>query len=330
MEGDIRRGRHFHKPAGERMILADLLERYEAEILPRKAPTSIVTERGRLRWWNTEIGDRLLRDIDASLIEQCKSRLVHRGSLVARVRRQQGVTSSTLVRQGPLSDTTVKKYLRTLGHVFSVAVRKWKLIESNPVQQVEMPKEPKGRARFLSEAEMRKLLAACRESRCEMLYPAVLLSLTTGMRLGELRSLTWDRVDLDRGHVILEITKNKDTRGVPVTGEALAQLRQLARVRRLDTKFVFPSQDGRRGFDFRASFTKALQVAEITDFHWHDLRHTCASYLVMSGVALNTVASLLGHRTLAMTKRYSHLSDEFLRAEVEKMTSRVLGTTGRN
>ena len=239
------------------------------------------------------------------------------------------MTSSTLTRQGPLSGTTVKKYLRTLGHVFSVAVRKWKLIESNPVQHVEMPKEPKGRVRFLSEAEMQKLLAACRESCCAMLYLAVLLSLATGMRLGELRSLTWDRVDLERGHVILEITKNKDTRGVPVTGESLARLRQLARGRRLDTKFVFPSQDGRRGFDFRASFTRALKVAEITDFHWHDLRHTCASYLVMSGAALNSVAALLGHRTLAMTKRYSHLSDEFLRTEVEKMTSRLFTTSER-
>ena len=87
--------------------------------------------------------------------------------------------------------------------------------------------------------------------------------------------------------------------------------------------------DIRRGFDFRASFTRALQVGGIADFHRHDLRHTCASYLVMSGAALNTVASLLGHRTLAMTKRYSHLSDEFLRAEVEKMTSRLLTTTER-
>jgi len=253
-------------------------------------------------WWKEILGDRPLAAVTPALLEQGKGLL-----------KQRGIASSTQ-----------KRYLRQLGTVLSAAVR-WHLIEANPMREVQMPKENPGRVRFLDREEMPRFLEACRESACPGLFSAVLLALATGMRRGEMLKLTWDRVDLERGHVILDhtTTKGKVTRGVPLTGEALEALREHARVRRLDCALVFPSHDGRKGFDFRHPFELALKQAEIRNFRWHDLRHTAASYMVMTGASLATVGTLLGHKTLQMTQRYSHLADDFLKAEVERMTTRI-------
>ncbi len=197
------------------------------------------------------------------------------------------------------------------------------------MRKIKKPTEPRGRVRFLDDDERERLLKACRESDNEWLYLCVILALSTGMRQGELMGLKWPDVNLKDGFIILHETKNGERRRVPIAGLALELLRDHSKVRRLDTPLLFP---GRKNPDqpisLRKPFETALKRAEITDFHWHDLRHCTASYLAMGGASLAEIAEILGHKTLQMVKRYSHLSDGHVSNVVASMNARIFGNGG--
>jgi integrase len=143
------------------------------------------------------------------------------------------------------------------------------------------------------------------------LYLAVILALTTGGRQSEIMGLRWPQIDLTRRTALLGDTKNGDARILPLSGEALTLLTERSKVRSLaDDRLFPPTEHGAKArfIDLRKPFFTAMATAKIEDFHWHDLRHTCASYLAMSGTSPLEIAKVLGHRTMAMVARYSHLS----------------------
>jgi integrase len=143
---------------------------------------------------------------------------------------------------------------------------------------------------------------------------AVLLALSTGARQSEVMELRWKQIDLKAKTALLVDTKNGERRTLPIVGEAFSLLTERSKVRRIDDDRLFPagarSKNEHAVADLRAPWEAALKVARINDFHWHDLRHTCASYMAMSGVSQVEMAKLLGHKTLAMTMRYAHLSPQ--------------------
>jgi integrase len=205
-------------------------------------------------------------------------------------------------------------------------VKEWGWVEGNPLTKVTKPKEPRGRVRFLDDDERERFLVACRESASPDLYPAVILALSTGARQQEVLGLRWPQVDLVRRVATLHETKNGERRVLPLAGPALELLRERSRVRRLDTDLVFPGRTKpNKPVDLRTPFATALKRAGIADFHWHDLRHTAASYLAMNGASLAEIAEVLGHKTLAMVKRYAHLSEAHTASVVERMNARFLG-----
>jgi integrase len=123
----------------------------------------------------------------------------------------------------------------------------------------------------------------------------------------------------------LHETKNGEHRVLPLAGPAPDLLRERSRVRRIDTDLVFPGRlHPNKPVDLRTPFETALKVARTEDFHWHDLRHTAASYLAMNGASLAEIAEVLGHKTLAMVKRYAHLSAAHTAGVVERMNARFL------
>ena len=137
--------------------------------------------------------------------------------------------------------------------------------------------------------------------------PIAITALNTGMRKGEILSLSWDRVDLKHGFILLDKTKNGDRREIPVNETLRVTL--LGLTRRLDIPHVFFDQNtGKPYKNVKRSFRTSLRRAKIQDFHFHDLRHTFASHLVMAGVDITTVKELLGHKTLTMNLRYAHLA----------------------
>jgi integrase len=191
------------------------------------------------------------------------------------------------------------------------------------MRRVRRPRQPPGRVRYLTEEERPRLLYACQRSHNRWLYPVVLLALATGARKMEILQLTWSDVDLPRARLIIHHTKNRERRALPLTGLALEAVQQLAKVRRIDTPLLFPRADGRGPVDLRAAWTTALAEAALADFRFHDLRHSAASYLAMTGASLMEIAAILGHKTLAMVQRYAHLSEAHTATVVARMNAAI-------
>ena len=176
---------------------------------------------------------------------------------------------------------------------------------------------------FLTNDEITRLLGTCDESGFPELYIIVVLALSTGTRKSELRWLYWDDVDLQQGILLFRETKNGTMRSVPLVGLGLELLRDWSKIRRVNMELVFPGKNSQTPILFERSWRTVLNDAEIKDFRFHDLRHSAASYLVMNGVHLRTVAEIMGHKTLSMVQRYSHLSPEHLRSEVARTMKAV-------
>lgn len=222
------------------------------------------------------------------------------------------------------------RYLAVFSHAFTVAVKEWGWIESNPVLKATKPTEPRGRVRFLSDNERETLLTACRDSSNPWLHTCVVVALSTGMRRGELMGLTWKDVDLQAGRIVLQETKNGERRVVPLTGPALTLLKDHAKVRRLDTGLLFPSCRGTAPVELRTSCETALKRAGIEDFRWHDLRIRPLPSLAMNGASLAEIAEVLGHKTLAMVKRYAHPSESHTADVAGRMNARIFWDGGKS
>lgn len=301
-EGAMLEGRHFKTTAAKKYTVADLITRYLREVLPQKSANSIMMQRQQLRWWQAHLGHQLLATLSPALLVEARDRLA--------------------ALHGP---STVVRYLAALSHALTVAVQEWQWLDDNPCRKVRKPREPRGRVRFLSDDERRRLLAACHASPSPYLYPVVILGLSTGARKREILTLTWSDVDLQRGVIVLHRTKNRERRVLPLAGPALELLRQQAAVRRRETELVFPRADGLQPLDIRSAWQTARKHAGIPDFRFHDLRHSAASYLAMSGASLAEIAEVLGHKTLTMVKRYAHLSEAHTASVVARMNAAIFG-----
>jgi integrase len=308
-ESAIREGRHFKTTAAKKHTLKDLVSRYVKQVLPTK-PKSYQKQLNQLIWWSDEIGHLSLADVTSSVVAQQRDHLSN------------GIT----YRGDKRSNATVNRYLAALSHAFTIAVKEWRWVDSNPVSLVRKLSEPRGRVRFLSEEERSHLLSACKNSAYPQLYLLVVLFLSTGARRMEILSLRWGDIDLNRRVIILDETKNGERRLLPLQGHAYDLLSDYAKIRHLNTELVFPSpSDLNKPIEIRIFWEKALKEADINDFRLHDLRHSAASYLAMNGATLTEIAEVLGHKTLQMVKRYAHLSDAHTASVVEKMNKRIFG-----
>jgi len=209
-------------------------------------------------------------------------------------------------KQDGVSDVTINRELAFLRHLYSMAITWGKAIE-NPVKKVRLAREDNGRMRILTADEEASLLDHCIPS----LKPLVLTALHTGFRTSELLSLTWQDIDFRRRTITVRAAyaKNGESRSVPMNAVLTATLKTV-RMTASDDGSVFCTPQGTPYRNFRTAFERAVQQAGMTDFTFHDLRHTFASRLVMAGVDLPTVQALLGHKGMAMTLRYTHLSSD--------------------
>lgn len=294
-ETDLKANRYFG--AAKRHTVSELLDRYVAEGLTGLKSARDVKQ--RLGVWRDRVGKLLLSDLSVGTIKK------HKDEIKA-TPKERG--------EGERSGADVNRTMAALSSALSFAVKELEWLEENPMKRVRKFAESRGRVRYLSEDELPALLKACKASTNPDLPLAVMLALSTGARQAEVMGLSWKQIDLKAKTAQLIDTKNGERRILPIVGEALTLLQQRGKVRKIDDDRVFPA--GRRSkkpdavADLRAPWEAALKAAEITDFHWHDLRHTCASYMAMSGVSQIEMAKLLGHKTLSMTMRYSHLSPQ--------------------
>jgi integrase len=301
VETAIRQGKYA--PAGERHTFDELVSAYEG------SPKYKRFYRFHLIYWRTEFGLRDVRVLRPSLIAEKRDELA------------QGQTP-----QGRRSPSTVNRYLNSLSAVLAYGVKELGWLDENPTRSVSRLSEPRGTVRFLSRpideqnSELQRLLAACRTSRNKDLYDLVLLGLSTGMRVSEILGLRREQVRLAEGGLTLPAaaTKIREERFVPLVGEALTLVR-----RRLVSAephlFSSPRSPGKPLLFPRKAWETALRQAQVADFRFHDLRHTHASYLTMSGATERELMEALGHSTLQMVSRYSHLANAHKRQVAERL-----------
>jgi integrase len=307
-EAALREGRHFPKMEAKKHTFENLVDRYIANVLAQR-PRTLKDRKIHLEVWRKRLGKYLLADINSFQISDIKTELLNQ----------------FVSKENKRSPATVNRYLATLSCVFTYAIRELGWLQSNPLGRIKKDKESRGRIRFLSDVERLALLKACKAERPE-LYIIVVLALSTGMRLGELINLTWHDIDFQRGIITIQTSKNGERRIVPLQSHALDVLKEHSKVIRLDSTLLFPRPTvPLQPIDIRPSWENALKNSNIQDFRFHDLRHSCASYLAMNGATPSELAEILGHKTLSMVKRYAHLSESHTKSVVMKMNDKIFG-----
>lgn len=304
MEVSVDHGEFEDRRSSSKVTFAELAEKYEQVVLPTKPRSK---QEGIVRRLKKDLGGYTLDKITPRLLSEYKDHLL--GEITPRGKKRSG--------------STVVRILVTLSHIFSKAAKEWGLVRTNPVLRIEKPKESEPRIRFLDDEERVRLLEACKKSSCSLLYSLVIVAISCGARQGEILGLHWSDVDFLKERLILRKTKNNEIRSVPLKGHALGLLKKLKTER--NSEFVFPNKKLDGPIDIRSSWEFAIQRAGIKNFRFHDLRHSCASGLAMCGASLLEIAEVLGHKTLTMVKRYSHLTESHTSKVVEKMNEGIFG-----
>jgi integrase len=272
-----------------------------------------------LKYWTDLFGTMSLSAITRPIIAEEYHRLYQDPALTPRRKGKPLPSNKTRTR------ATANRYLSTLSGVFESAVD-LNLIDVNPCKGIKRGGETHRFGRALSDDERKALLKACQKSEYDRLYLLVSLALSTGARLGELMSLTWNDIDIKKPVAKLSDTKNGSPRILPLIPPVLEQIKALPRP--LDkTVFLFPGVGPHENAYqyFRRFWEEALKAAGIADFRFHDLRHSAASYLTEAGVPLVTVAEILGHKTMAMVQRYSHVATQHKADVVNETFKDLLG-----
>ncbi len=298
--------------AREGLTVAQAWERYFPLAKGNKAPRSWKKEEQCFRLWIAPvIGSKPLKDVAPIHVERIKRNLLDKG-------------------RAPRSAEYVLAVIRQL---FNFARDHEIFTGANPTAKVVKPKADNRRTRFLTPEEADKLLAALAE-RSQDVHDMALLSLNGGLRAGEVFALTWPDVDFTNHVLTLRDTKSGKTRQVPMTASTRSML-ETRRAAASGNALVFPAETGGRIGQISQTFIKVVNDLGLNDgiedarqkVVFHTLRHTCASWLVQNGVPLITVGRLLGHSTMAMTERYSHLAPDHFRQAVDTLEG--IGRTKR-
>jgi integrase len=278
-----------------RTLAGEALERKRL----RSRPRSQQTDRERLGILLPLLGELEAGQIKPDGIEQA----------LAELRERRGISLSTLNR-----------YRALLSTIFAFGVKSKGLL-ANPVSRVKKFPENANRVRYLLPDEERRIREVIWTS-CPHREPELDLALNTGMRRGEQFGLKWRDVALDVG--IAYANGKTGPRQVVINAVAAAALERLRQAQAAEaSEYVCPEAKRDDQRDERRWFAKVVKQAGVKNFRWHDLRHTFASRLVVRGAELIAVKELLGHKSLAMTMRYSHLSKSHIRDAAEKLCEKA-------
>lgn len=280
LESEIDRGVFVDRSEAQRSALGELIDRYLAEVTPlKKSARSNAQCLRQLKQHFGAISPAALRSVDVAAYRDARLKSGRAGA-------------------------TVVKEINSLSHLVDVAIKDWGVaLHANPVNLVRRPPVARGRERRLMPGEEVRLFAACAKSRAVMLAPVVRFAIETGMRMGEILSLEWRYVDMAQRVATLPDTKTGDARQVPLSTAALAAISPLPR----------HFKDGRvfwtwsRADSLENAWRRAVKAAGIQDLRFHDLRHEAVSRLFELGLNPMEVATISGHKTLQMLKRYTHL-----------------------
>jgi integrase len=258
--------------------------------------------RNMLMFWRTELGMVALVRLDPDMIEGAAKKL-----------REERDKDGNRVR----TDSRINRYIATLSRVLGYCHRTLRLIQSNPCSAVRRLKESPGRTRFLTEDETKTLLQAVDARGNPGFAVFVRIALGTGARRGEIARLRWCDIDLVHNRITFHATKTNEHRSVPLPAVLVPLIKEYGKVRPIDNQAAMFPHNYR--YDWR-EVEKALP----DDVVFHTLRHSVASHMAMAGASLLDIAAVTGHKTLAMIRRYSHLSDEHVRTKLDEVAGKLL------
>ncbi|MBU0680087.1 MAG: site-specific integrase [Proteobacteria bacterium] len=302
VEGAIDARKYNDPRLAEQVSLEVALDKYYRTVSIKKAATTYDVEARTIKNIKKGIGaDTSLAEITPRVVAEYRDK-----------------------REGEVSAYTVRRELALLSHMFQKARREWELPVENPVKQIDRPKAPRGRKRFLTIPEALRLLDECNKSRNKKLAPYILTLLQTGMRASEAARLRWDQVDLGTRQLYLDQTKTVE-RSVPLTQTVCQCLTAIkpdddpgnALIFLTEEELTRPKNAARPSLIFRQSWQHARKRAGITDVRMHDLRHTAGTWMLARGVDIRIIAAILGHATMEMVLRYTHVVDAAALAAID-------------
>ena len=304
-EDEMVRGSFITRDKSENTSVRSAFDRYVKEVVPTKKESSRRREIGRAKFLSERLGQYSLATLNSEIISDFRDKRLSEGK----------------------SNNTVRLELALLSHLYSVSIKEWGIgLTVNPVLNVRKPSPGKGRERRLKKDEEERLLRAARQQSNPFVGWIIRLALHTAMRKGEIVSLVMDSVDMNKKTIFIRDTKNSLVRTVPMSGSAFETMKEVMAYhdRPDDADLVFPGKPGKNGekpkpYIINKAWVRTLKIAEMDDFRFHDLRHEATSRLVEAGFSDQQVASITGHSSMQMLKRYTHLRSEDLVTMMEKM-----------
>lgn len=308
-EAEVRGGRYFGREESKEKTFAQFIDRYIEKELP-KNPKGYAKQKMLLTWWKSQLGDYFLCHIRPSMIAELRDKLM----------------SEITVRHRLRTPSTANRYLAALSRAYTICECEWHWVKENPVRKITRPKENKPRDRYLEKEEIERLLAACRQSKSPHLYAVTVFALGSGARKGEILGLKTQDLDIQRRIATFRDTKNGDNRTVHLSPQLVAILCEERGKRIVFSEYVFPSKDGKRPADIRGAWELVVKRCGFgKDVVFHSLRHTTASFLAMQGESTLEIGRILGHKSLSMINRYSHLSIDSTSKAINKMNEEIFG-----
>jgi integrase len=336
----LAREKHFPDENLKSFPFTKLVERYLAEITSDKSLNSQADESRFALVLTNFFGDKLLNQITPDLVFQFK--LQRRKDFAKKWKCRLEKEKSQLKKLGKealkafegkgrhFGKRTINRELGLLSAMFNQAIKVWRWCSFNPVSGVKREKENKRVKYFTPE-----VFAQIFDCLPDWVRPIVLLAKYTGLRRANVVNLKWSQVDMKQRMVILDagVMKNSEHLGIPLNEQAyrILEIQKNHKVRAersnkmvlIRSAFVFCHNNGTEytAWGVTRAFKKACRKAGYPDFRFHDLRHDFCSQLVQQGVDLYAVKELAGHKDIATTQRYAHLSPERLRKAVEALPS---------
>jgi integrase len=319
VEAQMIEGRHFRGTEARRHTLGEAIDRYLENEAPKLRNGKM--HRSALPWWRSKLGHLKLADINPALIVEHRDKLSREPFVKAKPDAPHSeLGPGEKPRQFHRKPNTINNYLRALSRVFSLAKREWHWITVNPMEGVSKLNPGKARIRYLTEEERARLLEETAKD--PQLHTLVVLALATAARAGELLKMSWADVELNQGRAILHHTKNDEARAVWLHEEAVRLLTE-HKARGLDPARVFVSERGSR-YDYFDPFKDACARAGVSNFRFHDLRHSAATYLARAGATERQLRAIGGWKS-DVASRYVHLAAEDAKAVLQRMNNEILG-----
>ena len=303
-EDEMVRGLFIKRTPSEKMTIKEALERYERDIIPTKSTATQGREQSRLKLLKSEFGNYSLAALTSDIVAEFRDARLGSGK----------------------ANNTVRLELALLGHLYSTAIKEWHIaLPTNPVSQIKKPSPGKGRENRLSTEDQERLLIALKKHSNPMLAWLFEVAIETGMRRNEILTLRTYQVNIERRIVSLSDTKNGDSRTVPLSKTATQVFKETLNypMRPKDCDLIFFGELGkdkkRRSYQFDKIWREIRDSIGLGYLHFHDLRHEAVSRLVEAGFSDQEVASVSGHKSMQMLRRYTHLRAEDLVKKLDQI-----------